>query len=119
MARIDKALQIVRGKAGTAFASTGSAIGVRFNTGGSVVLGNASSCDGVLVTNKNRAAYGTALVVGDRVDVLKRGEVVEFGGTAGDRIECDASGNLVAGSLTSATYVGVVLDGGDRLLVEM
>ena len=115
MARIDKVVQVVRGNAGTAFAADGIPKGVRVGAGGSVVLAPAGSADGILIVNANRGPYGTAVPVGERVDFLKQGEIVEFGGTAGDRIGWDGTA-LVAGATPE---IGYVMDGGQRLVVDL
>jgi hypothetical protein len=117
MARIDKVVQIVRGNAGTAFAADGIPKGVAFGAGGSVVPSGTADADGILIVNKNRGPYGTAVPAGERVDVLVQGEVVEFGGTAGDTVYAGAAGALT--TTNTGKKVGKVLDGGQRLVVNM
>lgn len=117
--RIDKAGEVVRGVAGTAFAATGTAIGVIVGAGGSIIRSNGGTCDGILVPNANRGAYGTVTAAGERVDLLRRGEIVEFGGTAGDRIYAGTGGTLLANTAAGNKYVGVVMDGGERLVVGL
>lgn len=117
MARIDKVVQIVRGNAGTAFAADGTPKGVTFGAGGSVVPSGTADADGILIVNANRGPYGTAVPAGERVDVLKQGEIVEFGGTAGDTIYAGANG--VLSTTNTGVKVGKVLDGGQRLVVDL
>ena len=117
MARIDKVVQIVRGNAGTVFAADGIPKGVVFGAGGSVVPSGAADAEGILIVNANRGPYGTAVPAGERVDVLVQGEIVEFGGTAGDAIFAGANGAL--STTNTGKKVGKVLDGGQRLTVNM
>lgn len=116
MPRIDKVIQVLRGKAGTVFAADGFIKGVRVGAGGSVFPSGSTDADGVTVVNKNRGPYGTALVAGDRIDVLIQGEIVEVGGTAGDRLFAGASGSVTTTNTGKA--IGVVMDGGNRLFVN-
>lgn len=117
MARIDKVVQVVRGNAGVAFAADGIPKGVLFGAGGSVVLSGTADAEGLIIVNKNRGPYGTSVPVGERVDVLFQGEVVEFGGTAGDTIFAGVGGSL--STTNTGKRVGKVLDGGQRLVVNM
>lgn len=116
MARIDKVIQVVRGKAGTAFAADGLVKAVHFGSGGSVFPAGTATCEGIMIVNAKRGPYGSAVVAGDRVDVLRIGEVVEFGGTAGDIIYAGAAGAYAA---SGGTRIGFVADGGNRLVVTM
>lgn len=116
MARIDKVIQVVRGKAGTAFAANGSVIAVGVGAGGSIFPAGTTEALGVLIVNAKRGPYGTAVAAGDRVDILRIGEVVEFGGTAGDDIFAGADGAL---GTSGSVKIGVVMDGGQRLVVTM
>ena len=116
MARIDKVIQVVRGKAGTAFAADGEPVVGAVGTGGSIFPAGTAEALGILIVNAKRGPYGSAVVAGDRVDVLRIGEIVEFGGTAGDAIYAGAAGALA----TSGTVaIGHVMDGGNRLVVTM
>lgn len=118
MARIDKVVQVLRGKAGTAYAANGEPTGVRIGAGGSIFPANGGSADGLLIVNPIRGPYGTVVAAGDRVDVLIRGEVVEFGGTAGDRIFAGSNSGALS-TTNTGTAVGTVMDGGQRLVVTM
>jgi hypothetical protein len=116
MARIDKVIQVVRGKAGTAFAADGNVVAVAVGTGGSIFPAGTAEALGVLIVNAKRGPYGSVVAAGDRVDVLRIGEVVEFGGTAGDNIYAGAAGALAT---SGSVFVGTVMDGGQRLVVTM
>ena len=110
MARIDKAWVVVRGIAGTAL--TGF-IGVYFGAGGSVLpagTGAGSAADGVVVLPGTIAA-------GRPVGVLKQGEVVEFGGSAGSIYYAGVAGSISATS-TNATKVGKTVEG-DRIVISL
>lgn len=107
---------VVRGKAGTAFAADGLIKAVHFGSGGSVFPAGTATCEGIMIVNAKRGPYGSAVVAGDRVDVLRLGEVVEFGGTAGDFIYAGAAGALAT---SGSVPIGFVADGGNRLVVTM
>lgn len=117
MPRIDKVIQIVRGKAGTVFPADGLIKGVVVGAGGSVYPSGASNADGVTIVNDNRGPYGTALFAGDRIDVLIQGEIVEVGGTAGDRLYAGAAGSVTTTNTGKA--IGPIMDGGKRLIVNI
>ena len=110
MARIDKATIVVRGIAGTAL--TGLK-GVYFGAGGSVLpAGTAagSEADGVVCIPGTIAA-------GRPVGVIMRGEIVEFGGSAGS-VYYSGVGGTLSGTPTNATRVGKTVEG-DRLVIKM
>lgn len=110
MARIDKVTMIVRATAGTALTGT---LGVYINAGGSVVPGG---------TAAGQAAWGVVclpgtVAAGDPVGVMRLGEIVEFGGTAGGTYYAGVGGTLSTTS-TNATKVGSTIEG-NRLIVTM
>ena len=112
MARIDKVVQIVRATAGTALPS-GTVIGVVITAGGSVFPSGTAAgqaADGVV-------CYGGSIVAGDTIGVMLRGEIVEFGGSAGSAYYAGVGGTLSLTS-TNATKVGKTIEGG-RLVVTM
>lgn len=120
MARIDKVVQVVRGVAGSVIPASGSIHGVMVAPGGSVVFSNGGTCDGVVVPNANRGAYGTVTAVGERVDILRIGEVVEYNGpgSAGNAIYAGTGGVLTT-TPAGNTKIGVLMDGGKRLVVAL
>lgn len=110
MARIDKLMVGHRAIAGTALTGV---IGVRLTTGGSVVPSG---------TATGEEAFGVVclpgtIAVGDPVAVLKRGELVEFGGTASTAYYAGVGGSIGTASANS-TKVGTTIEGG-RLVLEM
>jgi hypothetical protein len=110
MAHIDKAWMVVRGIAGTALTGL---IGVYFGAGGSVLpagTGAGSAADGVVCLPGTIAA-------GRPVGVLQRGEIVEFGGSAGSPYYSGVAGSISL-TTTNATQVGKTVEG-DRLIVTM
>jgi hypothetical protein len=109
VARIDKAWMVVRGTAGTALTGL---LGVKPNAGGSIVPCGSSDALGVVVLPGTISA-------GRPVSVLVRGEVVEFGGTAGTKYYASngGAGTLVT-SATNTSLVGYTIEG-DRLVVTM
>ena len=106
MARIDKVDQIVRATAGTALVGTRT---VRLNAGGSVIYAGSADALGVV------CLPGT-ISAGRPVGVLVRGEIVEYGGSAGGTIYSTAGGTLATTS--GGTLVGFTVEG-DRLVVTM
>lgn len=118
--RIDKAHVVVRGVAGTVFPADGTAYGVKVGAGGSIIYSDGTSCDGVIVTHPLRASYGTATRVGERVDLLRVGEIVEYNGpgSAGDAVYAGTGGVLTA-TEAGNTKIGVIMDGGKRLVVDI
>lgn len=109
MARIDKAWVVVRGTAGTAL--TGLA-GVTINSGGSVVYAGSANAVGVVCLPGTIAA-------GRVVGILTRGEIIEYGGSAGGVIYAGSTtGSLSATSAATSTKVGYTVEG-DRLIVQM
>lgn len=109
MSRIDKAWVVVRGTAGTAL--TGVA-GVAINSGGSVVYAGSANAIGVVCLPGTIAA-------GRVVGILTRGEIVEFGGSAGQSVYAGSNaGSLAATSATGSTKVGYCVEA-DRFVVQM
>lgn len=110
MARIDKVVQVVRATAGTALTGV---LGVRINSGGSVVPSGTAAGEG---------AFGVVclpgtIAAGKPVGVIKRGELVEFGGSAGSPYYAGVDGS-VSLTTTNATKVGTTIEG-DRLVIEL
>lgn len=106
MARIDKVVQVVRAPAGTALTGVQA---VKINSGGSVIP--AGTADAIGVT----CIPGT-IAAGRPCSVLTRGEIVEFGGSAGSVYYSNGGGTV---GLTSApSVVGFTVEG-DRLVVAM
>src|SRR5690606_8975950 len=118
--RIDKAHVEVRGVAGIVFPADGSAHGVKVGAGGSIIFSDGASCDGIIVTHPTRAAYGTVTRVGERVDLLRIGEIVEYNGpgSAGDTVYAGTGGVLTT-TAAGNTKIGVLMDGGKRLVVNI
>jgi len=109
MARIDKAHFVFRGTAGTALTGI---IGVTVNTGGSVVPAGSANARGIVVLPGTIAA-------GRVVGVLRHGEVVEFGGTAGTKYYAAlTTGSIGTAAAADSTFVGFTVEG-DRLIVTM
>lgn len=108
MARYDKMHMVVRAIAGTALTGVK---GVRFDANGEVVYaGTAAGQTAIGVV----CLPGT-IAAGDPVGVLVRGEIVEFGGSAGSVYYAGSNGTISTDS-TSATQVGVTVEG-NRLVV--
>lgn len=109
MARIDKVMEAHRVPAGTALTGL---LGVRIVGGSALPSGTAAG----------EAAFGVVclpgtIVAGDPVAVLKRGEIVEFGGSAATAYYAGTAGGIGTAS-TNATKVGTTIEGG-RLVLEM
>lgn len=114
MARIDKVTQIARAPAGTALSSVGfspAVVAVKLNSGGSVVPAGTADAIGVVVLPGTIAA-------GHVVGVLLRGEVVEFGGSAGKAYFSQANGSVGTANPSTDTVVGFTVEA-DRLVVTM
>lgn len=110
MARTDKVTMVVRAPAGTALTGI---LGVVINSGGSVVPSGTAAgqlAQGVVVIP------GT-IAVGRPCSMLVRGEVVEFGGSAGSAYYAGVGGTLSLTS-TNAQKVGFTVEG-DRLVVTL
>lgn len=109
MARIDKAWVVVRGTAGTAL--TGC-IGVTVNSGGSIVPAGSANAKGIVCLPGTIAA-------GRVVGMVTRGEIIEFGGSAGQSVYAGSTtGTLTATTATGSTLVGYCVEG-DRFVVQM
>lgn len=114
MARYDKVHQIVRAPAGTALTSVGftpGVVAVKLNSGGSVVPAGTADALGVIVMPGTISA-------GHVIGVLLRGEIVEFGGSAGKNYYAQASGSVGTANPTTDTLVGFTVEA-DRLVVTM
>jgi len=107
MARIDKIMVSHRATAG---ASLTGVMGVKVNAGGSVVACGVSDALAVVCVQGTIAA-------GKPVSMLKRAELVEFGGVAGSPYYA-ASGGALGTAAASATLVGFTIEG-DRLVISM
>jgi hypothetical protein len=110
LARIDKAWNIFRAPAGTALTGV---LGVVVNSGGSVVPAGTAAGSGA----QGLVVLPGTIAAGRVVGVLTRGEVVEFGGSAGSAYYAGAGGSVSTTS-TNATQVGFTVEG-DRLVVTM
>lgn len=106
MARIDKAHMVVRAPAGTALTGT---MAVKLNSGGSAIYSGTADALGIVCIPGTIAA-------GRPVSILVRGELVEFGGSAGSLYYAVANGSL--GLTAGGTRVGFTVEG-DRLVVTM
>lgn len=110
MARIDKAWIMVRATAGTALTGL---LGVRVGSGGSIFPSGTALVD---------RAFGVVclpgtIAAGEPVGVMKRGEIVEFGGSAGSVYYAGANGSVSLTS-TDSQKVGTTIEG-SRLVVEL
>lgn len=111
MARYDKVHMLVRAPAGTALATAGAVSAVKLNAGGSVVLAGTADALGVIIVPGTVAA-------GHVVGILLRGEVVEFGGSAGKGYYAQAGGTVGTANPTTDTSIGFTVEA-DRLVVTM
>lgn len=110
--RIDKVVQAVRAIAGTAFPG-GTVTGVRIGTGGSVLPSGTAAGQGAFGV----VCPGGTIPAGDPIAVLKRAEIVEFGGSAATVFYAGVAGAMGTAS-ANATQVGQTIEG-DRLVVAM
>jgi hypothetical protein len=105
---------IVRAPAGTVLPGSSTVYGVRIGAGGSVFPSG---------TAAGQAAFGVicyaggSYVAGDIVSIMKKGEIVGFGGSAGSPYYAGVGGTLSLTS-TNATQVGTTIEGG-RLVVDL
>lgn len=112
MSRIDKVTFAVRAIAGTVYPG-GTVTGVYVAAGGSIMpsgTGAGSAAFGVVCP-------GGTIAKGQPIAVLKRGEIVEFGGSAATVFYAGVAGALGTAS-ANATKVGTTIEG-DRLVLEM
>lgn len=108
MARIDKAWIMVRAIAGTALTGV---LGVKLNAGGSVVPAGTADAIGVV-------CYPGTIAAGRPCAFMTRGEIVEFGGTAGTPYYAAPAGGTMTTTATNGTRVGTTIEA-DRLVVNM
>jgi hypothetical protein len=117
MARIDKIIPGCGGFRAPLYADyTGAtaAVGVGIDATGKVVLGGGvTGIIGVICLPKDKKA-------GDMVDVMKAGELVNFGGAAGTIYTANTTTGAITSAAASATQtkVGFTLDA-DRLIVDV
>ena len=114
MARFDKAWVIVRAPAGTVLPGGGTVYAVKVGAGGSIFLGGTAAADvpfGVI------CYAGGSYAAGDPVSIMKHGEIVGFGGSAGSPYY-GGTGGIVSLTSTNATKVGYTIEGG-RLVVDL
>jgi hypothetical protein len=109
MSRIDKLAFSFRALAGTALTGIQA---VKLDTAGAVVLAGTAAGDAIGVT----CIPGT-IATGRPVSVIREGELVEFGGSAGSAYYAVGGGTV---GLTPATgvKVGFTVEG-DRLIVAL
>lgn len=106
MARIDKSNFLVRGTAGTVLTGLHP---VKKDAGGSIVYSGSADAIGVVCLPGTIAA-------GHAVGVLKKGEITEYGGSAGADYYALGGGSI--GTAVGGTKVGFTLEA-DRLIVDM
>jgi hypothetical protein len=108
-------------------ANLGKLYGVGLDTTGKVVIGAGNTgIIGVMVITQKPGRVGPLREV-QRVDVMRTGEITDFGptagvpgtdfGTAATKYYSDSSGNITA-TATSNTYVGFTIEP-DRLVVSI
>lgn len=116
MSRYDKVHFIARAPAGTALPGGGTAFGVRLAAGGSLFLSGTAlleRADGVICL----AATGGA-AAGDIIGYLKKGEIVEFPGTASGTTIFAGAGGVLSTTSTDAQKVGKTVEA-SRLVVDL
>lgn len=117
MARIDKvAAGVGNFRAPLNANVTGGAapLGVGLNASGRVVAGaGVTGIVGIIVCPYDKVA-------GDPIDVMDRGELVEFGGTAGTVYTANTTTGVISNGAASATQkvIGHTVEG-DRLIVRV
>jgi len=107
VARIDKVVQLVRAMAGTVLGPGPQA--VVLNAGGSVILAGTANAQGV-------TCPGGTISAGYPIGILIRGEITDFGGTAGTKYYSQGGGTI--GTAAQTSLVGFTVEGG-RLVVNM
>lgn len=110
MARIDQLMVHHRALCGTALTGI---LGVRVNSGGSVVPSGTATGEGAqaIICHPGTTAAGKPIAI------VKRGEIVEFGGSPGTNYYAGVGGSIGTTS-TNATLVGHTIEG-DRLVVTL
>lgn len=104
MARIDKtdsAVGVIRAPLAGAWTGSATPKGVGLDANGRMVVGaGQSGIVGVICQPRNKAA-------GDIVDIIKLGELVEFGGVAGSTYTADTTTGVIATTAADATHIKV------------
>lgn len=114
MSRFDKVHMVVRAPAGTVLPGGGTVYGVRVGAGGSIFPAGTAAADqafGVI------CYAGGSYIAGDIVSVMKKGEIVEFPGSAGSPYYAGVGGTVSLTS-TNAQQVGTTIEG-SRLVVDL
>lgn len=106
MARIDKVTMAVRAPAGTAITGLHP---VKLNSGGSVIPSGTADAVGVVCIAGTCAA-------GDPIAIIRAGEIVEFGGSAGASIFAIAGGSV--GTTAGGSSLGFTVEA-NRFVVAM
>ncbi len=137
--RIDQAPEggKFRATAATALDGTAGAWGdtdmlcVQFDASGELIVSAAGdNCDGVIWTKEGRkdvnGTVGNTVIGGRKYTVFTFAELVEAenvaagpGIAAGDAIYATALGDVTIGGVAGDIYVGTVLNGGSRLLINV
>ena len=116
MARIDKTEPNVgsfRAPLNADLSAGAAPLGVGLNSSGRVVVGaGVTGVIGVIVSPYDKAA-------GDIIDVLQRGQLVEFGGAAGTVYTADTTTGVIGTTAASATKtrIGFTVESG-RLIIN-
>lgn len=105
----------------------GDLLGVKIGASGTLELAAAADCIGVIYTPEGKRDSSLAdykdVIGGKTYTVIRRGEIVEMGGStptvaAGDYLFADAAGSA-AGSAAGAIFLGWVDDTGERLILDV
>ncbi len=114
---------------GTAGAwGVGNLLGVTVDSGGELVASSATNIDGVILTSEGQdadAAGNKDVIGGRQYTVFRFAEVVEVATfvapalSAGDLVYAAAAGDVTASPGTGAVFVGWVLLGGERMVIQL
>lgn len=105
----------------------GNLINVTTNAGGELIAAGLGTADGVILTSEGRDTDLTAdklVVAGRQYTVFRQCELVEvatFTGitlSAGDLVYCAAAGDIDLTPAVGAIFVGWVLLGGERMVID-
>lgn len=105
----------------------GNLLNVTTNAGGELVVAGLADADGVILTSEGQDADLAAnkdVIGGRQYTVFRRAELVEvatFTGitlSAGDLVYADAAGNIDLTPGVGAIFVGWVLLGGERMVID-
>ena len=106
MARIDKIIPGVggfRGPLAAAYTGSANVVGVGINSSGQVVVGVGVAAIGIVGVICSPGSKNA----GDIIDVMKAGEIVNFGGTAGTLYTANTTTGAVTTAAASATQISV------------